>query len=443
MSYLKEKKIIIAFVIFIIINFLLHVFSPEGSYLASDSPGYIRLAKHMATEGTYSPEEWRLMPGYPMFLAPFLIFTDNIAGPVVFTQVLLLFVIGLIAKKIIEYFLPHYGFIVLLLIIFNPNALYYAQTAVPDNLFSFFFILFLFYLIQSYRQNLMKYALFAGIYAGIMTLIRPNGIYILWTMPIFIGIGSILSSNRFNKKVALHCVASFVIAFLVLSPLFYNNWIKSGRFQLVPEKYRNHAIYVNLAHGEMMISNISQSEAEKVVEEKARKLAGIIYSEGINLKRVEYEEIAAIHAIDILLDHPPIALIRGILKALAIFFFSGGAGAWMDFFQVDAIKTSQAIYPSSEQVPIFKALFNHWASAIINVIALGFVFISRALAFLGCVAIFKQRKWEFIAIFGGIIAFFTFICGFIGYSRYRVPIEPLLAMFAAWGVEQIRLIKRK
>jgi len=443
MSLNKRKNILIAFFLFAVLNLILYAFSPADSFIASDTPGYISFASQLVNEGTYDPE-WRYLPGYLMFLASFLLFMDNIGGPVVFIQVLLLFVSGLIAMKITENFLPRYGFLVFLLVIFNPNALYYAQVIVPDNLFSFFLVISLLFLIKAYRENSLKDAVFSGICAGLMTLIRPNGLYLMWTVPVFIITGSILVSRQLiYRKLALLCIASLGTAFLVLSPLLYHNWVKTGRLQIINEDYRNHVIYGNLAHSKMMVSGIPQTEAEKAIEREVRNLAGITDSEWSNYTYAKRYSTTAAYVTDILLDYSPLEFAFGMTKALGIFFFSGSASAWLQFFHVDALKIGKLIYPSSTPISISQVLFNNGVSFGIYGIALGFVLVVRALGILGCVAAFKQRKWEFIIIPGGYIVFFTFICGFAGYSRYRVPIEPLLAMFAVWGVEQLRLLMSK
>lgn len=73
----------------------------------------------------------------------------------------------------------------------------------------------------------------------------------------------------------------------------------------------------------------------------------------------------------------------------------------------------------------------------ITLIIMGVVLYAITLvsAIAGCYLLLRQRKYFVVVLLASIILYFILatIVGSLGYSRYRVPIMPFIAVFAGYG----------
>ena len=441
----KRKAVFVIIVaLFVALNVVLYVLSPPNSFVADDTDLYLKSASEWVSEGKYN--SGIRIPGYPMLLATLLPFGNNLGGIVVLIQMITLLGTAFAAMKIAERFFPHYGIFIFLLVVFNPVALLYSQLILPDNVFSFLFIVHVLFVIKAYRESSVKSAVLAGITGGVLALLRGNGLYVILVMPILLIVGGRLAPvQRLYKRLFVLGGVSLAAAFMVLSPWVYHQWVENGHVEIVTEEYRNYVIWSNVVLCEMLVSSSSKNEASKAVYRKSLELSGITSGELNNYGKVEMYRDVAEHGKDILLDYPSMKLIQAAFKAVGKFFFSNGASGWLKFFGLQA-KSVEELHKSSRTTfynSLSRVLFSNIQSIAIFAIVFGFLFIMRILNILGCVIVLKKREWEMTLIVGGYIFVFAFITAFLGYSRYRLPIDPLLAILAVRGILQLKVLVTK
>ena len=84
------------------------------------------------------------------------------------------------------------------------------------------------------------------------------------------------------------------------------------------------------------------------------------------------------------------------------------------------------------------------AGLIFSAVALGFTAAARVLGLFGLLAYFDRTRWGLLLIVAGFIAYFALIHVFVGNSRYRVAVEPMLMLLMLGGIEQVsRVFSRR
>ena len=73
-----------------------------------------------------------------------------------------------------------------------------------------------------------------------------------------------------------------------------------------------------------------------------------------------------------------------------------------------------------------------WAT-VITVAGFAFVVPLRLLGLLGMVVAWRRQQFVAVAVIAVVVGYFAIIHLFVGNSRYRLPVEPLLVLAAAIG----------
>jgi CHASE2 domain-containing sensor protein len=73
-----------------------------------------------------------------------------------------------------------------------------------------------------------------------------------------------------------------------------------------------------------------------------------------------------------------------------------------------------------------------WAAAI-TIAGFALVIPLRLLGLIGIVVAWRRRLFPELAIICAVVAYFAIIHLFVGNSRYRLPVEPLLLLLAVYG----------
>ena len=94
------------------------------------------------------------------------------------TQSILLYLTGIVAGKLADEILPYsIGWVVMLLVIFNPNALINAHLVQTESLFTLFLVLYLYALIQLIKKG--DGVVILAFIALLVSLTRPAGMYVM------------------------------------------------------------------------------------------------------------------------------------------------------------------------------------------------------------------------------------------------------------------------
>lgn len=435
-SILKSERmrILVVFLIFLGVNLFFYNHSNHGASFAADSPSYLEPARLLVQEGVYR-SDFRL-PVYPVFLSFFLLFTEELQQYVVLAQVVMTFCIAMAACRISKYLFPQFGILVLILTAFNSNAMLHAHKILPDTLFSLLFVIFLLFLIRSYHYRSYINPLLCGLAAGLMALTRGNGVYLIVLMPVFMLLGRRISPDRLTRKCFTMSFVSVLTAVVIITPWLYYNWSTRGILKINSPEYVNLSIRENLVKLEYLSSGLSKREATKVIRHAAMQKAGIDPAQWQDETTFESLQLVKTYAGDILLDYPPKVLFYAGVRALGYFFLDPGYKDFAGHQDVEMLHIDKDKLGSDVSIRTFfsQLFFSPEPATKIYALFVVVLMLLRLAAFFGLVASLFNRNRQLLVICWGFIFYFAFICGLVGYARYRLPIDPLLNIAAVYGI---------
>jgi len=256
-NYIQEHKVLCAIISLAIIAHLslfitlktlatIHPKAIHSSFPMAgggfDSYQYVTLADNIIEYGNFSLEpgvsgnaETFRTPAYPFFVAIIKYFTKTLdAVPV--GHIVLMALSAFLTYTIILSIFPNYKKIALVtvaLFAFDPAVFYSTQFIATEALYTFTFLLCMFFLLRKSHQTTTTYTL-AGIFFGLSALVRPSGLYMI--IPIGVWFLWRIFKSEFKgarRKEILHPVLIFCLAaFLVISPWFMRNGVRTGVYAL-------------------------------------------------------------------------------------------------------------------------------------------------------------------------------------------------------------------
>jgi hypothetical protein len=242
---LKKEKGFLFFVF--ILSFILRVIffqvflvKNNGFFVCSDSSQYNNVALKIAqgkgiVDQDEKPTTFRV-PGYSLFLAFFYKLFKNYSRAVLLIQIFLSSFIPVLLFLLSLVFFPKNVVLAKLSSIFmalNIGSILHSGLIMSDSLFLFFFIIFLIsffygfncFFIQKRKNNIVpiKQYSFAGLILGILSLIRPVGQFL-----IIVSLILIFFSNQILKNKIKLSLIFFAMWFFVVGGWLFRNYILTG-----------------------------------------------------------------------------------------------------------------------------------------------------------------------------------------------------------------------
>ncbi|MBN8549665.1 MAG: glycosyltransferase family 39 protein [Deltaproteobacteria bacterium] len=200
---------------------ILMTFGTTG-ILWPDSFAYHRSAALMAKFGNFHWHEIYRTPLYPIFMAPFLwLFGQTaLAGFFIILGQRLLGIasVVLLYKVSRKNFSPAVAFYGSLLFAIHTLQLYYETTVHTETLFTFFLLLVIYATDFLFKDPAPRNACLVGLLCGLLTLTRPLGQFVL-----LIILGLLLLRERFSLTWWKCCGASILVFVAVLLPWMLTN----------------------------------------------------------------------------------------------------------------------------------------------------------------------------------------------------------------------------
>jgi 4-amino-4-deoxy-L-arabinose transferase-like glycosyltransferase len=392
-----------------------------------DSEQYIELAQNLKRDGVYgsrsSPQlDLFRSPGYPALLAMILAISgDSLVSVIVVQHLMGILCVILLYKIGTELGNERAGALAAFLYLLSPNTLFWSAQIMTEISFTLGLVLVFFLIVKVLRGALPAWV--PGVIMGLMTLIRPIGLYLglMWALWLFIGV---LGRKRWKK--ALSTASLFLISFLLF---------------ILPWQLRNSAL-----HGTFTLSTVSSvtfrsfhlalplADAENLSWEEAK------------VKIASYPNTAAA-AREILFQHPGSfakAQLRGIARTIL------GTDVWTWMYLA-----SKANYESSG---LLEAILQRDLSALKSSIdrirdlrdfpSLGLLIwgisYSVLLFVLGLVGAIKgwresdSQRRSLILLALLTLAYLLLSPGAAGEARFRVPAEPFLALLGGMSLLERR-----
>ena len=375
----------------------------------------------------------------PMYLVAF----ENAPLFIVSAQCALLLIMGFLTASLASSLRlsPYWCFG---LVIFNPNLIGLAHHAQSDLLFAFVFLLTVYLsvrmLLQEGSPNLRAFVIL-GFVCAVLALTRGVGKYYGLALPILIMIATwIRSATSSHKPAWRKLTAGFVVYAIVwsltTSPWAIRNHLVLDDFGLTQseaimmrDQYRfmlrqsgldkdlTVASPDSVARTYLAENNLDPACIEKFKDRNCKKILMRAYMEGIQEAGVT-------------------PIVHALARAWSSLYFSGAASRLANYIGLDVTRMHELLLTQYEGA---KTIMEYARRALREIplyfglllIGLVFAFSTRMLGVIGAIRLVFTKSTLAPSLF------FLFSTGlltaaymFVGISRYRAPLEPILMIFA-------------
>ncbi|SLM50266.1 membrane protein of unknown function [Nitrospira japonica] len=429
----RLRRALVVVVLFSILSKLMLgalVFSlnPDGIFESSDAHEYHQLALNMARYGTFSrsvnppldPEIIRT-PAYPLLLAG-LYQVVGIRPHAVIPVQIALSVVTLLAGFRIACLLfgPRAGLLTAVFLALDPVSMYYSQVMLTETLFGTALTLCLLGMVQAIRIPSPRYPSWAGVCLAAATYIRPTGYYLGLLLPMVLFL-AIQRSGGWRRALASAALMG-IIFFVLVGGWQVRNYVATGSTAFSQAK-NQYLLIAKAAAIVAMRDGVSLQEAQqRLADEHAASLPPKFFPASQALLLESQGQFAQ----SVIAAHPVLLVVttsRGMAANLlgpsnmAHLLGSDNVALRDAFLQRDFAR-----FPPS----YWMAALSSWT---VGVLFLGIVYG-------GVVLLFKRKGFR-----NGDIALLVLTAVYVilvssgpeAYSRFRMPIMPILCVLAAGG----------
>jgi hypothetical protein len=448
-----SEKILLA--IFTIINISLYLYSYDGATFmeGADASQYFNPALSFVERGEFLSGTGKPLtfgpPLYSIFLAvPIYVFGfDESAAAIVFLQCALLYLTGFLSRYILLQFSSKFGLLLHALVIFNPNSLITAHLVQSETLFTFLIIWSVVIAFKTVTDFSLKNIILLGVLTGLATLIRPVALYLLLLWPLFILIVSIIKTRLdvgnpsvyYQKRKWAKLLIIVLIGGLVISPWYVRNYITFGEvfFSSNAGDYLENQ-YLRLKNkGAGWSLADANKEHEKIFIDYLTKEG----KSNFCLNNTNHWSCSTIHArvsLSAIIDEPLAVHVKALIDSWGTLFFSGGASNIRNYLGFDGKSLIVDFQNNSFSGldSILKLVRDmNFPYFFVFVLTMTFTVITRIVGFVGIFYLLKNREWRpYGLLLIEIISIFVAAYLYLGQSRFRVPLEPLLMLFTTIGI---------
>lgn len=432
--------------VFVALNVLLAFFSiPEGSYQAaadvavSMEPARALLAGQGFVHPNGEPYTWGT-PLYPIFLALFVgIFPWKVAlSAIVTAQCTLLYATGLMTSRLAGSFTPRAAILAQLFLIFNPNMLITAHLLQTEILFTFLLTAGVLLLLDFSGGFSWRRAVASGLCLGLATLVRPVGQFVILLLPLLFVLLGVWHNRAFWVRSLLTGGLALVVALLAISPWVARNHALFG----TPFLTTNAGLYLEAQYRQLLHNgyDLADSDANAAGEGRvSQRLSDLgLDAEGMQkMPRIAQSRILADVYLEAILAVPVAAHARAMVESLAQLYVAGGASNICNYLGL-AGKEAIVQFQGENRVGLLDAAGRLLAKvdygyAALLALTFGYTIIMRLVGLVGLAAMFRAGMAPRTLAILAVMAIMTFSYLYLGQSRFRVPLEPYLAIMAAVG----------
>jgi len=459
-SLSKYRNEILLLLVFIAINAIMYLFSIDAAPLAvgADAGQYLRPARSLVDYGEFNmnPSGWTMEMGdsrpftfgtplYSILLSvPYYFFGQGEAfyAAVIVIQCGLLYLTGYIARSFLQFFFNNRIMLIHILVVFNPNSLTTAHLIQSETLFTLFIAISLLYIFRYIKSGSKNNLVILGVFAGLTALTRPAGLYFVYMIPVIlivVYVFRLLKNTREESKLSsFERLASFfipvLVSFLIMSPWYIRNYINNDKvFLATGSGYYLKDNYINMIHrggtglNSQDISKISDSKQLRYFEKNN------VSTECLNNGRDPYCDKYVFRAMLTAIFNEPIEVhVKALFNSWGILYFSGGASNFRNYiglkgnslivkFQQEGYKEFDSIIRLVKRMDI--------GYLLIFVVFTSFAFITRIIGMVGLYkTIKKSDSVVYLIAILGVLIIFTAMYLYLGQSRFRVPLEPILML---------------
>lgn len=410
---------------FCALNALVFSASAPEAHATPDSAEYLRTGFEFL-DGHLRTLDWRL-PGYGVFLAPFLNSGGVNLPALVAAQTLLALGGALLAQQTYDQLVGKRGIAVLLLSLFGIGTVTACQTIMTEALFSCVITAHCYFTIRFLQAGGLWRVLAGSLLAVAATLIKANGLaFFLVSLAVCMAVS--LWRKDFLGMLRASLVGLVTFALPIALFLAYKHDV-TGSASLLPERYARYAAveYVVGLEGKLAGFPIPPvEELRKRAHESGRKALGASPEQWAKLNEEEKMLRMQQQLPAIVLSYGPAKLAKALLVS-SYFLFSEDPGALTNMVALPDIKLSAApaaIFAASGGNRLAAA-----GVAALKVLAYLYIFF-RLVAYAASAAHFLRGPVSSaeLLIAMQLLALIA-IVNVMGSPRFRMPLDPMLYVF--------------
>ena len=438
--YRKYKIDIVIFAFAVVVHlafFLFYLNARNGDFIATirGADGYFEISENLINGNGYSDDQGppytpnSIRPPAWILLMALIAWVFGSYVPVFALQLIMASfvpVLGMhLASRIISRpYLPIIG----VLLALEPAALFSSTMVVSETSFSFFFLVFLFFLFRYFDKETTRDIVCSGLFLGLAILVKPT----VQFFPILIPAALLfIYKNKLSSTLFKHLVYFILVSMLIIIPWIYRNYKTFGVFGLTSQPAYN--LYTVLVPTVLSLDKGTNYESEHhAVQQLVDSRGG-----GVTLENSDYYTK---EALSILIQHK-----TAFLKSIGI--------SVVTFFTHDHMLTvlgyGGATIPNFLDKPALILLFTNPVLLAKHIVAYGsspgiFVLLGRLfwivttiLFFAGAWFYLRREKFSPFAYTALLmVAYFVLMTAANGFGmngRFRIPVNVFIFTFALYG----------
>ena len=403
--------------------------NPEPAYFP-DSASYERLGNGLLAGTAYrstSVDEAELFrpPGYPAFIALAYGLLGRNAGSLALLQLglggLIIFLIYDLGLRLHS---PTAGLVAAGLYALDPFSALWSLAILSETLFTVLVVVSLYGLIRWQLERRAAWLVLAGLAGGVSALVRPIGVLLL---PLWALITFLMDWRRWRPEKSTSLKASvrstliFGVAFLLV---------------VMPWSVRNKIIWDVLGVSSVSTRNLERYLAPAVIVERdgvslEEARSNLTPPTGLSnpSRAAWYAEVIWSNPL-----HYARAHLKGMLRTIAGIEYI----RWFEFLEQPAERAGLLLaLEAGDRIGILERfaakIANQPIVAVAVLISLGYQILLYIAALLGFRRLNRRRPWT-VALLAATGAILILVPGVVGEDRFRVPVQPILALMAGVAV---------
>jgi 4-amino-4-deoxy-L-arabinose transferase-like glycosyltransferase len=453
----KQKKELLLILLFFLVNLALYIFSVEGATFTegADATQYYNPAISLIQNGSFNSNSEAFTFGTPLYsillAIPISIFgIDQASLMIVVIQCFLLYATGIVARKFSVIFLKKESFLLHSIIIFNPNSLITAHLVQSETLFTLLLTISVYFLFKLIEKNSFKYTYFLGLSLGLLTLTRPAGLYFIYFIPVVYLISIMFRDKAFIsleiRKYIFRIIVLILTSLLVVSPWYARNYSLFGEAFLSS----NSGAYLKDQYSQLLRvgNNWSGDEALEKIELEIRSdytknNVSKLCLEKVGERRWSCDSDLTRVMVSGILSEPVNSHIYALFYSWSNLYLAGGASNIRNYLGIPGknkiVSFDQGKYGGVDDIiSLIRSI--DFSYLFILIFTTAFSITSRILGLVGIYSLVKDRNmWPYLIVLMGIIILLTGMYLYLGQSRFRVPMEPILMLLSVIGFYNIKI----
>ncbi len=389
-------------------------------------------------------------PGSGIFIAATRYLGSTDFTQAIYLQVIALFATGWLTKKIVEFDLPKFGILGLLLVLFNPNLFSAAYTTYAETFQHLFIVISMYFLYRYCFDHSLKSAVATGLFLAAATYVRPITQYLVVLLPVIFVLVGLLCADRIDvSKALVSGILAMVVAVVCMLPWLLHMNSHGEGWRMHSQSREPFFIVDNLRMlSRSMPGETNEPYKYKFLVDQERRLSTTVpdwqslsvHQKLSYQKQDGYSELFKVVALD------PQVLVTAMTKSALRFFALGGTGKMFTLLYSDQIEKLNELDAQANQKPslhrsqqesYFKSRPVYWP---IKSTFVGFAIAMRILGLLGVIYLIQRKRFDLLFVVCGVVVYIFATHLLVGHPRFRIPAEGALTVLAVYGIAYINAI---